>query len=239
MLGRFCSSGAGRPSASCADQLPPVRVGRVPRDQDSHHQHRQDVSAGWSVGRSVSGSSREIKQRAEKSEKVSGRGRGGRRGRGGGVKPLAGLISLSFFFFSSIACHSLLARCLPFLKQVKASHRWMVSGTPIAGKIDSLHGELNFLQVCVIFSQCICIRSTTLLLVCVLTMMLCKLILSRKKFVFPLSRSTVVSSPPSPLPSRAISSSLRSYFLWYWYTASILQKVEDIIWKCVLVSWGN
>ncbi|CAM9858108.1 unnamed protein product [Ectocarpus sp. 6 AP-2014] len=31
--------------------------------------------------------------------------------------------------------------------QVKASHRWMVSGTPIAGKIDSLHGELNFLQV--------------------------------------------------------------------------------------------
>ena len=32
-------------------------------------------------------------------------------------------------------------------QQVKASHRWMVSGTPIAGKIDSLHGELNFLQV--------------------------------------------------------------------------------------------
>ncbi|CAN0064539.1 unnamed protein product [Scytosiphon promiscuus] len=37
------------------------------------------------------------------------------------------------------------ARRLP--KKVKASHRWMVSGTPIAGKIDSLHGELNFLQV--------------------------------------------------------------------------------------------
>eukprot|EP00752_Nemacystus_decipiens_P012660 g11214.t1 len=32
-------------------------------------------------------------------------------------------------------------------QQVKASHRWMVSGTPITGKIDSLHGELNFLQV--------------------------------------------------------------------------------------------
>lgn len=30
---------------------------------------------------------------------------------------------------------------------MKATHRWMVSGTPIAGKIDSLHGELNFLQV--------------------------------------------------------------------------------------------
>ncbi|CAM9752136.1 unnamed protein product, partial [Laminaria digitata] len=30
--------------------------------------------------------------------------------------------------------------------QVTATHRWMVSGTPISSSIDSLHGELNFLQ---------------------------------------------------------------------------------------------
>lgn len=33
-------------------------------------------------------------------------------------------------------------------QQVQATHRWMVSGTPLSSKIDDLHGELNFLQVC-------------------------------------------------------------------------------------------
>ncbi|CAM9883563.1 unnamed protein product [Choristocarpus tenellus] len=31
---------------------------------------------------------------------------------------------------------------------VQATHRWMVSGTPLSTCIDDLHGELNFLQVC-------------------------------------------------------------------------------------------
>lgn len=35
----------------------------------------------------------------------------------------------------------------------------MVSGTPIAGKIDSLHGELNFLQVGIIVHGACAVRT--------------------------------------------------------------------------------
>lgn len=33
-------------------------------------------------------------------------------------------------------------------KNLKAVHRWMVSGTPLTSHIRDLHGELQFLQAC-------------------------------------------------------------------------------------------